>query len=138
MSTLSISELAGLGGVNRRTVRFYVQRGLIPSPTGTGRGAHYTRDHLDALLRVKRLQQDGASLEAIAGNKRDSELASSPAAARSPAPFRQRGWQRVEIADGVELHVEDRRNLAPASLVRAVAALRAALMDSRGGPGEDR
>lgn len=141
MSTFSISELAVLGGVNRRTVRYYVQRGLIPAPTGVGRGSHYTQEHLDALLRVKRLQQEGASLEAIAGEKHDSELAPSSPGSRQPAavalPFRQRAWRRIEIGDGVELHVEDRHNLDPASLARAVAALRAALTEPRGGPGPD-
>ena len=141
-NTFSISELADLGGVNRRTVRYYVQRGLIPPPTGIGRGKHYTAAHLDALVRVKRLQQEGATLDAIAHGKRDSELVpSSPRspliANLSPAPFSQRGWQRIEIADGVELHVQDRRNLDRASLARSVAALRVALTSPSGAPQPD-
>jgi len=30
----SVGELAELGGVSRRTVRYYVQEGLIPAPLG--------------------------------------------------------------------------------------------------------
>lgn len=60
-----IEELAERGGVSRRTVRYYVQRGLLPAPTGTGRGPHYTRDHLDTLIRVRQLQEAGVSLSEI-------------------------------------------------------------------------
>lgn len=138
MSTFNILELADLGGVNRRTVRYYVQRGLIPPPTGVGRGRHYTQEHLDVLRRVKRLQEKGARLEEIAEGKGDSELATShprsPAATLLGAGFTQRGWRRIEVAAGVELHVEDRRDLDATGLARAVAALRAALTAKRGGP----
>jgi len=61
----SIGELAQRAGITRRTVRFYVQRGLIPLPLGRGRGEHYTDGHLTAVLRVKSLQEQGASLEEI-------------------------------------------------------------------------
>ncbi|MBA2355458.1 MAG: MerR family DNA-binding transcriptional regulator, partial [Acidobacteria bacterium] len=37
----AIGDLAALGGVSRRTVRYYVQGGLIPPPEGLGRGNHY-------------------------------------------------------------------------------------------------
>ena len=60
-----IEELAERGGVSRRTVRYYVQRGLLPAPTGTGRGPHYTKDHLDTLIRVRQLQEAGVSLSEI-------------------------------------------------------------------------
>jgi len=61
----SIGELAKRTGVTRRTVRYYVQRGLIPQPLGRGRGEHYSEEHLTALLRVKSLQEQGASLDDI-------------------------------------------------------------------------
>ena len=61
----SIGELAEKAGITRRTVRFYVQRGLIPQPLGRGRGEHYTDKHLTAVLRVKSLQEQGASLNDI-------------------------------------------------------------------------
>jgi DNA-binding transcriptional MerR regulator len=61
----SIGELARQAGVTRRTVRFYVQRGLIPQPLGRGRGEHYAEEHLAAVLRVRSLQEQGASLEEI-------------------------------------------------------------------------
>ncbi|HRE92169.1 MAG TPA: MerR family transcriptional regulator, partial [Myxococcota bacterium] len=63
--TLSIGELAERAEVSRRTIRFYVQRGLIAPPQGGGRGAHYTEEHLERLLAVKRLQEVGIPLEVI-------------------------------------------------------------------------
>ena len=44
-----IAELAALGGVTRRTVRYYVQQGLLPAPLGVGRGRHYGPEHLARL-----------------------------------------------------------------------------------------
>jgi hypothetical protein len=54
-----IGDLADLASVSRRTVRYYVQEGLLPAPFGVGRGNHYGREHLDQLLRVKALQEPG-------------------------------------------------------------------------------
>jgi len=50
---LSIGELSDATGVTRRTIRFYVQRGLLPPPLGGGRGSYYTEAHLLRLLAVK-------------------------------------------------------------------------------------
>lgn len=61
----SIGELAERGGVTRRTVRYYIQKGVIPPPLGRGRGEHYGDEHLTALLRVKSLQEQGAALDEI-------------------------------------------------------------------------
>ena len=60
-----IADLAELGGVSRRTVRYYVQEGLLPAPFGVGRGQHYGPAHLERLLAVKRLQQIGLALDEI-------------------------------------------------------------------------
>lgn len=91
----SIGELADAGGVSRRTVRFYVQRGLIAAPLGVGRGAYYDAGHLAQLLAVKRRQEAGEPLGAIA----DSE-------APEPLPLPEtESWSRRVIVSGVELHV---------------------------------
>src|SRR5437660_7872050 len=61
-----IAELAKRGGVTRRTVRYYVQRGLLPTPLGTGRGPHYTPAHLERLIHIRQLQESGVPLGEIA------------------------------------------------------------------------
>src|SRR5215813_15543513 len=61
-----IAELAERGGVTRRTVRYYVQRGLLPTPLGTGRGPHYTPAHLQRLIHIRQLQETGVPLAEVA------------------------------------------------------------------------
>ena len=61
----TINELAQYAIVNRRTVRYYVQRGLFAPPIGKGRGSHYTETHLRHLLYIRDQQLKGSSLEQI-------------------------------------------------------------------------
>ena len=63
--TYSIVELAQEAQVSRRTVRYYVQRGLLPPPEGKGRGSHYTQRHLQVLQLIKKAQLSGMSLEDV-------------------------------------------------------------------------
>jgi hypothetical protein len=102
----NIDELADIGGVSRRTVRYYVQEGLLPAPLGVGRGRHYDRSHLDRLLRVKAEQEAGLSLDDIRARRRRPSIAGPgrPAAA-PPRPLPRSTWRRLELAPGVELHV---------------------------------
>lgn len=127
-----IEELAALGGVSRRTVRYYVQRGLLPAPAGTGRGKHYTEAHLERLVFVRQQQEAGIPLGRIEaalglGEPPAAAPAVTPAAGRQmPAAPELSRWTRVVVADGVELHLcgalPDERRLRA-----AVVALRRAL-----------
>jgi DNA-binding transcriptional MerR regulator len=101
---LGVAELADLGGVSRRTVRFYVQEGLLQPPLGVGRGRHYGPEHLKRLLEVKALQEQGRSLseirEVIEGGPRARARPAPLAAPPSRAKF-----VRLEVLPGVELNV---------------------------------
>lgn len=129
----SIGELAERAGVSRRTVRFYVQRGLLPAPLGRGRGEHYDATHLAAVGRIKALQLAGASLDEIRARLTAGSLsaAAAPGPAAPPPPARQdarrpgpvttaaEGWYcRQAVLPGVELHLSaghprfDERQLA--------------------------
>ena len=100
---LGVAELADLGGVSRRTVRFYVQEGLLQPPLGVGRGRHYGPEHLKRLLEVKALQEQGRSLSEI----REATFGGPRAKARAatPAPPSRGHFVRLEILPGVELNV---------------------------------
>lgn len=101
----AIGELATLGGVTRRTVRYYVQEGLIPPPLGLGRGNHYTTEHLDQLLRVKSMQESGRTLDdirALLGQRPPSR--GSEQVPRDAVPSRSL-WRRLSLTPGIELHV---------------------------------
>jgi len=101
-----IQELASLGGVTRRTVRYYIQEGLLPPPLGLGRGDHYTQAHLETLVQVRTLQEQGLTIaqirEALAGPQSPPPLIE--------APIRQT-WIRLELAPGIELHISTDRSL---------------------------
>jgi DNA-binding transcriptional MerR regulator len=115
----AIGDLADLGSVSRRTVRYYVQEGLLPAPLGVGRGNHYGQEHLDHLLRVKAMQEAGRSLDEIKralGQGGGGQLEAC-AARDAEAPVDRAVWRRLRLAPGVELHVAaDVRLPAPGKL----------------------
>jgi DNA-binding transcriptional MerR regulator len=113
----AIGELAELSGVSRRTVRFYVQEGLIPAPLGVGRGNHYGPEHLGRLLEVKSLQEAGQTLGEI--RARLQRGGDRPAQAPRPAaPLERSQYRRLSLAPGVELHVAgDLRLPSPGKLI---------------------
>ncbi|NCV71566.1 MAG: MerR family transcriptional regulator [Betaproteobacteria bacterium] len=65
-SRFSLADLASASGVPERTIRFYIQQGLVPRPEGSKRGSYYEARHLEALLTTARLVASGLSLAAIA------------------------------------------------------------------------
>jgi DNA-binding transcriptional MerR regulator len=63
--TYKLEELAEQAGVSARTVRYYVQRGLLPAPAFRGRDTAYGREHLLRLRIIRRLQDRFLPLDAI-------------------------------------------------------------------------
>lgn len=61
-----LDELAERAEVSARTVRYYVQRGLLPAPVFRGRDTAYGEGHLLRLRAIKRLQERHVPLEEIA------------------------------------------------------------------------
>jgi DNA-binding transcriptional MerR regulator len=117
----AIGDLADLAGVSRRTVRYYVQEGLLPAPLGLGRGSHYGPAHLEQLLKVKAMQEAGRTLDeikqALSGKGGANNLPSRSShrqwerakagdqAAESGGLPERSVWRRIGVAPGVELHV---------------------------------
>ena len=123
----AIGDLADLGGVSRRTVRYYVQEGLLQPPLGVGRGNHYGREHLDQLLHVKAMQEAGRTLDEIrralrgrSGRAVATELG-APALEGAPPPPRTL-WRRVGLAPGIELHLSTDVHLPSPARLRELAA----------------
>jgi DNA-binding transcriptional MerR regulator len=115
-----IGELAELGGVSRRTVRYYVQEGLLPAPLGVGRGRHYSAEHLARLQTVKGLQERGLSLDEVR-QELERGRRGAAMAAQLPVPPVARSWTRLEVVPGVELHVSGQRRLPPPGRLRELA-----------------
>ena len=119
-----IAELAELGGVSRRTVRYYVQEGLLPAPLGVGRGRHYGADHLERLLQVRHLQEQGLTLDEIrrAIDPRGQSVRKARIQGLTPNPVQpavvRTAWHHLTVAPGVELHIAAGVAMPPASRLR--------------------
>jgi len=125
----TLEELCKLAETPRRTVRFYIQRGLVDRPEGTGRGSYYTTGHLERLLAVRRWRDAGLSLEAIAE-------ALGTGDGEGPSGLRKGSvevWSRVLVDEGVELFVDPQRaRLSPEGLrklARGVADLHGKILE---------
>jgi DNA-binding transcriptional MerR regulator len=153
-----IDELCRLSGFSRRTIRYYVQEGLVDPPAARGRGGFYSEVQLRQLARIKELQERGYRLEAIRGLLTGEDAAQGPAASEGwrqsesdslrPSPSSpgvpklpgpdapHAAWTRIAIAPGVELHVsaEAERRLGPA-VATALKALRS-IIQKEGGSNE--
>jgi DNA-binding transcriptional MerR regulator len=116
----SLEDLARLTDLSVRTIRYYIQEGLVGRPLGEKRTAYYTARHLEQLLTIRKWQAAGLSLERI------RELLSEPERGILPPP-RPRGpgtvevWSHVVIADGLEITLEPGRAGLSAEQVRALA-----------------
>jgi DNA-binding transcriptional MerR regulator len=96
----TIEDLCDLTGFSRRTIRYYVQEGLIDPPAGRGRGGFYYDSHLNKLLKIKALQDKGLRLSAILPVLKQRDL---------PQPQEEivtrEVWVRYPIAEGIEIHI---------------------------------
>lgn len=116
---LSLHELAARAGVPERTVRYYIQLGLIDRPEGETRAARYGARHLEQLLAIRKWQQAGVSLQRI-GELLRGEADQAP-------PPRPRGagtvevWTHVVVAEGVELMIDAARAQLTADEVRRLS-----------------
>lgn len=60
-----ISELAAKASVTKRTIHYYISKGLIPPPMGAGLGTTYDDEHLARIKLIKHLQDKYLPLEKI-------------------------------------------------------------------------
>lgn len=105
----SLAELEEASGLNARTIRFYIEQGLVPAALGRGRSRYFTPDHLRVLAEIAHLREQRLSLdeirERIAGQGATSTTDSEE-------------WRRLRLHPDLELHV---RSGAPDG-VRELAA----------------
>ena len=110
---MRIGELAKLTGTTPRTIRYYVQRGLLPAPEFRGKDTTYGDEHLRRLRAIKRMQEARVPLEEIAvrlaAGKEDAVPAlPAPEAAAPTAPMTSgERWERFAIAPGLTLDLAE-------------------------------
>ena len=65
-TSYSIEELTEMTGFDRRTIRSFIEQGLMRGPDKMGRYAQYSQDHLVRLLAIKNMKEmDGFSTGVI-------------------------------------------------------------------------
>lgn len=116
--TFSLDELATLASVPKRTVRYYIQMGLLERPVGETRAAHYLPSHLETLLRIRQLTEAGISLERIR-EVLGGEPPSVPPRPRQPGSVEVRS--HIWIAPGLELQVSPEQAGASPEDIRKLA-----------------
>ena len=60
-----VSELAQKAGVTKRTIHYYVSKGLLLPPEGSGVNSLYNDEHLKRILLIKKLQAEYMPLNKI-------------------------------------------------------------------------
>ncbi len=121
LPTHTLADLCVLADLSARTVRYYVQAGLVDRPEGETRAARYGTRHLEQLLLIKKWTAAGVSLDRIRELLQGEE---------APVPSRPRKTGSVEVyshlmvADGIEVVIEPRRaGLSPELLRKFVKAV---------------
>lgn len=120
----SIDELCSLSDLPKRTVRYYIQIGLVDRPEGETRAARYTQKHLEQLLGIRRWTQEGLSLERI--------RALLAGASEAPPACPERAgtvevWSHLIVGEGVELKLNPARaGLSPEQTRHFFAAVMSA------------
>lgn len=102
-SRFSLEELCSLTDLPKRTVRYYIQIGLMDRPEGETKGAFYLASHLEQLVEIKRLTQAGVNLERI---REVLEGAKAPVTPRALAPGDVTVKSHVHVSHGVDLLID--------------------------------
>lgn len=116
----SIDDLCNLAALPKRTVRYYLQMGLIDKPMGEKRGSYYEQRHLSQLLRIRELSDAGVSLDRIrmvlAGDD-------APVPATPPAVGSVSVRSHVLIAPGISVVIDPQEaQLSPEALRALIRA----------------
>jgi DNA-binding transcriptional MerR regulator len=110
----TFEELCVLSGLTSRTLRYYMQIGLVDKPIGQTRAAHYLSSHLEKILRIKQLSESGISLERIREVLSGEPLV-LPERTKRPGHIEVRS--HLWVTDGIELQVSpETAGLSPEEL----------------------
>jgi DNA-binding transcriptional MerR regulator len=102
----TLDELCSLTDTSRRTVRFYIQQGVVNPPHGKKRGSYYDSGHVEQLLTVAKWQKAGLSLDAIRDILRDAADTSNLPPVKAKRPGDVSVVSRIFLGPGVELSVD--------------------------------
>lgn len=100
----NLQELSVLVDLPIRTIRYYIQKGMVDRPLGARKSATYGQEHVEQLLQIKKWQAAGLSLERIA------QILSNDVSELPPAPIEVPGsiklCSKVHLAPGLKLEID--------------------------------
>ncbi|CAN5836995.1 hypothetical protein BH11PSE13_BH11PSE13_43560 [soil metagenome] len=124
----SLADLCVLADLSLRTVRYYVQVGLVDRPDGETRAARYSARHLEQLLLIKKWTAAGVSLERIR-ELLQGEQAPVPARLHVPGSVEVRS--HLVVTDGIEVVIESgRAGLSPEQVRQFIRGVMAAYAEA--------
>ena len=125
-----LADLCVLADLPPRTVRYYVQIGLVDRPQGETRAARYGSTHLEQLLLIKKWTAAGVSIERI----RELLHGGQP-----PVPPRERAigsvsvCSHLSVADGIEVVIDPQRaGLSPEAVRQFIKGVMTAFKVAQG------
>lgn len=122
--TYSIDDLCHLTALPKRTIRYYIQLGLVDRPIGETKAAHYVDTHLEQLLRVKKLTESKVPLEKIR-QVMSGETEPSPVTTRTPGSMDVK--THLYVMSGVEVQISaEESGLSPEQIRMLVKEVMAA------------
>jgi hypothetical protein len=65
--TMTIRDLSEASGVSVRRIRYYIQKRLIPRPSGTTRSARYGSEHVTAIREQQALREPAVLVQPSQG-----------------------------------------------------------------------
>ena len=116
MNKYTISDVMTKTGISKRTVHYYIARGLIPPAMRDGDGFYYTNEHITRIEYIRWLADKHISLQGIAYQMQDKTLAQLEADMRADTPVGDyfnvvkeqkipAPYLRVDVLPGLEMHM---------------------------------
>lgn len=91
-------------GLSRRTIHYYLQRGLLMPPVGDGRGSYYTREHLERLREIQKYSAKGIPLSQIKMIfEHGIDVPENVCVQHDPST--PEAWARYPLYPGIEVHI---------------------------------
>jgi DNA-binding transcriptional MerR regulator len=114
----TLEELALLVDLPVRTIRFYIQKGMVDRPEGARKTARYNNTHLEQCLKIKQWSQSGLSLDRIAEALKQPP---NDLPQRSKTPGEISVTTQIHLAPGVELSIDNAQNALSQDQIRRLA-----------------
>lgn len=126
----TMNDLVAQTDVPARTIRYYIQEGLLPPAHGRGPGATYDAGHLVRLRAIALLRQQHVPLAQIndrLANLTERDLAAMLQIDEEPV---EDLWRRIELLPDLELQVRERGGKRDYKLFALVEAIKMLVQDT--------